>query len=152
MGIECSMGSESLFKGHGAKERCIGEYGFLGGQRWVIASEKSADQVPQPEGCYALRCLLQGTTVSTQSGFRCLLPMTSFYPFFPLNTFPVNYFALFALQGSGEGGTAEELFVEPIHLAKASNLTFLIMAKWGYKNGHRDILIRLDSEKMIQFL
>lgn len=110
MGIECSMGSESLFKGHGAKERCIGEYGFLGGQRWVIASEKSADQVPQPEGCYALRCLLQGTTVSTQSDSehseRFQVPPAHDFPLslFPPKHIPSELFRFVCSSGQWWGG------------------------------------------------
>lgn len=39
-------------------------------------------------------------------------------------------------------GTSKRAFAEPLYLGKTSNLTFLLLSKWGYTYGHRDILIR----------
>lgn len=74
--IECSKGSESMFAGHAARERCTGKNGFRGRQGRVTGNEEPADQVHQPEGRYALMFILRDKAVVTQKTLRCLMPKT----------------------------------------------------------------------------
>lgn len=50
MDVESSQGSESMFKGHRAKERFHGISEFRGRQGWVTGNEGPVDQVYQPKG------------------------------------------------------------------------------------------------------
>lgn len=75
------MGSESMFAGHAARERCTSKNWFGGRQGRVIGNEDPADQVHQPEGCHALMFILRDKAIVTQKNLRFLMPKT--LPLFP---------------------------------------------------------------------
>lgn len=139
MDVESSQGSESMFKGHRAREvpwnKWVQRKSGVSDRKWRTSWSGLSAWGTLNSQILSLRDNIVGIQRFEVSYAQDIIFSFS-HPHYKWTTL-----VFFALWDSSEGRSRRAI-CRALIFRKASNLTFLIISKWSYTYSHRDILIR----------